>query len=71
MNNLKLYIWEDVLCAGECGKIIALAENVDDARQVVREQNESHHSDFMIDMATCKEPREITDKKAFIMWGAG
>ena len=34
-NDLKLYVWEGVLCDYTCGVIFALAHDVREARQLV------------------------------------
>ena len=34
-EELKLYIWRDVLCDYTCGIIVAMAHNIEDARSVV------------------------------------
>ena len=34
-EELKMYVWEDVLCDYSCGVMFALAHNVDEARREV------------------------------------
>ena len=36
--GMKLYIWHDVLCDYTCGMIVAMTENVEQARAVVLRQ---------------------------------
>lgn len=48
-KQLKLYIWEDVLCDYTCGVMFALAHNEDEARRLVLKS--LRHSDDELDKA--------------------
>jgi len=66
MKNLKLYVWEDVLCDYTCGVIFALAETLDEAKELVNEESE-----YNLDWEMEKEPKIIENKFAFSLWGGG
>jgi len=66
MDNLKLFLWEDVLCDYTCGVIFALAETLDEAKELVNKE-----SDYNVDWAMKKEPRIIENKFGFSLWGGG
>lgn len=62
-NNLKLYVWEDVLCDYTCGAIIALAHNVKEARQILLKNEEITKED--ID----KRPKIYKKPYTLAVWG--
>lgn len=81
---MKLYIWNDVLCDYTCGVLFALAENVDEARELIFNKYIKDHGykddgNVIENMRThfecnTKEPDEIIDvnnKYAFWLWGGG
>jgi len=66
LDNLKLYVWEDVLCDYTCGMMVALATDVDEARRLIQLKTDCIPED---DLA--REPLEVIDPTAFISWGGG
>lgn len=65
-KKLKLYVWEEVLTDYTDGMMVALAPNVDEARQLLREEcGHLPEEDLM------KEPKVVTEPSAFLVWGGG
>ena len=64
-DKLKLYVWEDVLTDYTDGIMFALAENAEDARNLIVEKMGHRTGDLAI------EPREVTDREGFYVWGGG
>ena len=63
---LKLFVWEDVLKDYTAGVIFALAENVDEARELVL----ATHGEYVAS-ETGKEPQVFDSPVAFASWGGG
>jgi hypothetical protein len=72
-NEMKLFVWKDVLTDYKSGIAFALAENVDEARKLILEKYEkeqSYVSDMLVsDLNT--EPLIIENKEGFYVWGGG
>jgi len=66
MSDLKMYIWEDVLCDYSCGMIAVLAESPEHAREIVRRDYDDH-----IYRETYKDPIEVKEPTAFYAYGGG
>ena len=63
---LKLFVWEDVLTAYSSGIMVALAENVDQARSLLLKE-----CDYIPSEDLAKEPKIVTKLSAFLVWGGG
>lgn len=63
-KKLNLYVWENVLSNYTDGIMIAYAENVKHAREMILEKE-----DWVIENDLKKEPRQITSEEAIILWG--
>ena len=72
-EGLKLFVWEDVLCDYGCGIILAVAEDIEEARKIIKTYSSSlnKHEYEAVLSDIKKEPREITDKEALFVWGGG
>ena len=71
-RSLKLFVWRDVLCDFGCGAIFALAETVEQARQVVLDKAKDDEKDYEIEnltLAMSYEPDVYTP--AFGFWVNG
>lgn len=64
MENLKLYVWEGVLCSWINGTMFALAENADEARKLIAKKMAYEVDDLRI------EPREVIEKEGFFVYGS-
>lgn len=64
-KKLKLYVWKRVLEDWTSGIMFALAENSDDARKLIAEKMGYETDDLKI------EPKEITEREGFYVYGAG
>ena len=64
--SYKMYVWEDVLCDWSCGMIVAYAESVEQAREIVRKEHEEY-----IYAETHRDPIEISGPAAFYVYGGG
>jgi len=64
--SYKMYVWEDVLCDWSCGMIVAYAESVEQAREIVRKEHEEY-----IYAETYGDPIEISGPAAFYVYGGG
>jgi hypothetical protein len=72
-NEMKLFVWKDVLTDYESGIAFALAENVDEARKLILEKYEkeqSYISDLLVSDLNA-EPLIIENKEGFYVWGGG
>ena len=68
MKQLKLYVWKDVLTDYSSGIAFALAENEEEARQLVIDdvgRNKYCEKEFE------KKPECVDTKKAFHIYGGG
>lgn len=64
-EKLKLYIWEEVFQDYTYGIGFALAENPEEARRLIIEKLGYPDNDLN------KEPKEVTTKEGFYVWGGG
>jgi len=64
-KELKLFIWEDVLTDYSNGIMFALAEDSEEARDLI-EQKMGFRSD---DLAA--KPKIVTEKEGFYVYGGG
>jgi hypothetical protein len=72
-NEMKLFVWKDVLTDYKSGIAFALAENVDEARKLILEKYEKEQS-YVSDMLVSDlnaEPLIIENKEGFYVWGGG
>jgi len=68
MKNLKLFVWENVLCDWTCGHIAVLASSVEEAREVVKRNPDlGEYSD--VKWVFTEEPTIYTDPVAILCWG--
>jgi hypothetical protein len=67
--TLKLYVWEDVLCDYTCGVMFALAESVEQAREVIRA--EAGYPSVSVNDGLKQEPKVCDTPVGFIQWGGG
>ena len=68
MKNLKLFVWDDVLCDWTCGHISVLSSSVEQAREVVRSTVDECDSQSTLKVFT-EEPTIYTDPVAILCWG--
>ena len=71
-KNLKLYIWEEVLCGYGCGIAFTLAHNSNEARRLIRKKLVAdgwtkYRNNYLNDFE--KKPRIICNPKAFYLPG--
>jgi len=66
-SNLKLYVWEGVLTDWTSGIVVALAESVEQARELIREKDPVAMHTGELDL----EPEVIESPAAFVVWGGG
>ncbi len=64
-NKLKLYVWGGVLTGYSDGCMFALAENSEDARNLIEAKMKYRADDLAI------EPKEITEREGFYVYGGG
>ncbi len=65
-KKLKLFVWEEVLTDHTSGMVCVLAENLEQAIQLIKEKDDVAAS--VMDMSVV----EIIEKpEAFVMWGGG
>ena len=73
MGNLKLYVWEGVLTDYTSGIAFAIAETVEQARQVIYDKSEKQDgyvsSTLIADIAG--EPIVCENTEGFYVWGGG
>jgi len=70
MNNLKLYVWEDVLTdytSGTSGIAFALAESIEQAREIIREKGLSDYGMKDLD----SDPLVVEQPEGFYLYGGG
>lgn len=67
MNNLKLYVWEDVLTDYTSGIAFALAESIEQAREVIREKGLSEFRMNELD----GDPLVVEQPEGFYFYGGG
>lgn len=68
MNNLKLYVWEDVLTdytSGTSGIAFALAESVEQARELIKEKGLFHIEHLN------SGPLVVDQPEGFYLYGGG
>lgn len=63
MEDLKLFVWENVLRNSKSGIAFAFANDSIEARKLVIKELGYNHEDF------CDEPREIKEPEAFVVHG--
>ena len=63
-ESYKLYVWENVLYDNKDGMMIAIAENVEEAREMLLKE-----CNYIPDFDIKKRPKIIRSKKAFVIWG--
>lgn len=72
--TFKLFIWEDVLCDYTCGIAVAMAHDVDEAREVLLDVARNRHWDQSTALggSIAKKPDKIYDvPAAAFCWGGG
>lgn len=62
-KKLKLHVWESVLTSWEDGIMFALAENEEEARELISKKMGHRHEDL------AESPRVITEKEGFYIYG--
>jgi hypothetical protein len=67
-NDLKLFVWTDVLHDYTSGMMVALAHDVEEARRLILEYN---GGGFLPDDDLAKEPQVITQPAGFWVYGGG
>ena len=73
MKNLKLFVWEKVLCDWSCGIVVVLAKDLEHAKELLKEEDyviyrelfEEDGDDYM------KQPKIVTEPSVFYVWGGG
>ena len=63
MIELKLFVWEDVLCDYSCGVMFALAPDVETARKMILKEINTDELD--------QDPIVVTEPRGFYCWGGG
>ena len=73
MKKLKLFIWEGVLEDYTSGIMFAIAENVEEARELIMSKSlETDGSTSITLISDLKsEPKVIESKEGFYIWGVG
>lgn len=66
-KKLKLFVWEDVLCDYTCGIMFALAPDVETARKILLEKEDSN----LIKSELMADPDVIETEEGFVVWGGG
>ena len=67
-NNLKLYVWENVLTDWTDGIMFALAANEDEARElIINSVNEGARGAIEKDLR--KHPLKVSKPKGFVVYG--
>jgi hypothetical protein len=64
-EDLKLYVWEEVLCEYECGIICVLAKDEEQARELVHKSNA-----FAARTTSGLSPRVVSKPEAFVVYGS-
>ncbi len=68
MEDLKLYVWEDVLHNYGPGLLVCLAHSLEEAHKVVKEK---HGDNYAIREALGSNYKVITEPESFLAWGGG
>tara|TARA_R110002124_G_scaffold280086_1_gene453153 strand:+ start:1056 stop:1277 length:222 start_codon:yes stop_codon:yes gene_type:complete len=73
MTNLKLFIWEDVLCDHSCGIAFALAKTLEDARKIIfsKSMQEAGYVSNTLKTDLESEPKVVDNEEGFYIWGGG
>ena len=71
MMELKLYVWEDVLCEYTCGMIVALAHNKEEAIDLVNAQYDEDLGFQPSENWAAKPCRVVERPAAFYVHGGG
>lgn len=66
-EDLKLYVWEDVLTDYTCGAMFCLAASEEEARELLLEQDNHIPSADIEKQPSIYDPK--TEKVAFVVWG--
>jgi len=66
-KNLKLYVWEDVLWDWKAGIMFALAESVEQAREILLRR---YPDSFSVSEDITKEPTIYNSPTGFAQWGS-
>jgi len=67
--KLKLFVWKDVLMDWSKGVAFALAENLEEAKKLLRKELPFSVDDFEREFT--KEPEVYESPMAFALWGGG
>ncbi|MHA1305324.1 MAG: hypothetical protein ACTSPI_16620 [Candidatus Heimdallarchaeaceae archaeon] len=65
-KELKLYVWEDVLCDYTCGMICILAHDLEEAVELLNKKYPSYYCEEI-----GKPYKVITNPEAFAVYGGG
>ena len=71
---MKLYVWEEVLCDWTDGIIFALANNVDEARELVMDKyvdQDDNWEENTLRFSMQDEPKVYDSPAGFRLWGGG
>lgn len=70
-KELKLFVWEEVLCNYTAGMMVALAPDVETARELLRAQQakEYYYDEQRVEKDLQKAPLVCTTPVAFYIWG--
>ncbi len=71
MGKLKLFVWEDVLEDYTCGIMFALAESVDQAREMIKAKNPNYEDDRIMKRDLKTDPKIIDQPEGFYSYGGG
>jgi len=66
---MKLYIWKEVLCDYTCGIAFAMANSLEEAKQVIRDSVDEYYC--VDDTVFYKEPEVYEIPYGFAIWGGG
>jgi hypothetical protein len=66
-DELKLYLWTDVLCDHTCGMAVVLAHNMEEAIEVMK----ATFPDYITEQLPFTKCRVITAPDAFYNYGGG
>ena len=69
-NNLKLYVWDDVLVDYSSGVMFALANNVEEAREVILDSEYSYNEGTIVKDLKQK-PKVYQEPFGLAIWGGG
>lgn len=65
-ETLKMFVWEDVLTDWTPGLMVALAHNVEEAREMLLNED-----GYIPEDDRMKEPKVYETPKAVLVWGGG